>query len=92
MAEVGVVVEDRVEVEVGGRLGEQLAEVGAGVPGALGVLLDDAVGVVAGEAGLDQGGQGALAEEGAVGQLEVLLHAVGADRHLRRDLAARSCM
>ena len=35
--------------------------------------------------GLDQGGQRPLAEEGAVGELEVLAHPLGADRHLRRD-------
>ena len=85
MGQVGAVVEDRVEVEVGRRLAEQLAELGARVPGALGVLLDDAVGVVAGHARLDQGGQGPLAEEGAVGELEVLAHAVGADVHPRGD-------
>ena len=68
MGQVGAVVEDGVEVELRCRLAEQVTELGAGVPGALGVLLDDPVGVVAADPRLDQGGQGALAEEGAVGE------------------------
>ena len=65
---------------------------GAGVPSALGVLLDHPVGVVAGHPGLDQGGQGALAEEGAVGQLEVLPHPLGRMVIPAATLVARSCM
>ena len=51
VADVVAVVEDRVEVEPGGAVvgGEQLAQRDALVPGPLGELLDDPVGVVAAE-------------------------------------------
>src|SRR4051794_19200780 len=53
-AGVGAEVEDRVEVEAGAPALEQRAQRHAGVPRALGVLLHDAVGLVAPHARLDQ--------------------------------------
>ena len=74
-------VEHRIEVELRGGLREQLPERGAGVPGALGCLLDQAVGLVAAHPRLDQRGQRPLAEQRSVGQLEVGAHPVGVHRH-----------
>ena len=64
--------------------GEQLAERRPRVPGALRVLLDDPVGVVARHARLDQRQQRALRVERAVGDLEVLEHAVLVHDHAVR--------
>src|SRR5215218_8367364 len=76
VAREGGRIEDRVEVEAGCRLGEQLAEGDALVPGALGVLLDDPVGVVARAAALDERKQRPLREERAVGDVDVRAHPV----------------
>jgi hypothetical protein len=76
-------VEDRVEVEPGGALvgHQQLPHRDALIPGVLGQLLDHPVGVVALGSGLDERQQDALGEQRAVGQLEVLEHAVAVDGH-----------
>src|SRR4051794_21486652 len=72
-------VEERVEVEAEVARRQQLAQVHAGVPRALGVLLDDAVRLVARVAALDEGEQRPLGEQRAVGDLEVRAHPVGVD-------------
>jgi hypothetical protein len=74
-------VEHRVEVELRRRLGDQLAERPAGVPGALGGGLDDPVGVVARPPRLHQGEQRALGIQRTVRRLEVPPHAVGVHGH-----------
>src|SRR5437588_3459136 len=74
VAHVVLVVEQRVEIEREGRdasVGlEQLAQVDALVERALGELLDDAVGLVARQAALDEREQHRLREERSVRQLE----------------------
>src|SRR5215217_5395058 len=69
-------VEDRVQVELGRRLRQQVTELGALVPGALGGLLNGAVGVVARAARLHEGEQRALRVERAVRGVQVLAHAL----------------
>src|SRR3954452_6565659 len=70
-------VEQLVEVEPEGAGGEQLAQMHAGVPRPLGVLLDDPVRLVARVAALDEREQHALGEERAVRDVEVRAHPVG---------------
>src|SRR5436305_13081344 len=48
--QIGAVVEHLIEIQLGRRLGQQVAELRSRVPGFLGVLLDHSVGVVAGHA------------------------------------------
>src|SRR5919199_946666 len=76
-ARVRAQVEDRVEVEPEAAAIEQRAQRRAGVPRPLGVLLDDAVRLVAPHPGLDEREQDPLREQRAVRQLEVRAHAGG---------------
>src|ERR1700691_4534512 len=82
-AHVVGIVEHRVEREPARALvgGEQLAQGDAVVRGALRELLDDAVGLVARGALLDEREQHALGEERSVRELEVGAHALGVDGH-----------
>ena len=68
----------RVRFDPGVGLQHQAEGLALGVGGA-GRVLDGAVGVVAGEAGRDQGQEDGLAEDQPVGAVEVLQHAVGVD-------------
>src|SRR3954447_12454722 len=70
VSRVGSHVEYRVEVELRCRLRKQFTERRARVPRALGVLLDDSVGVVTRLSALDEGQQRALREQRAVGRVE----------------------
>src|SRR4051795_9601143 len=78
-------VEEHVEIEpeVAGR--EQLAQMRAAVPCALGVLLDDPVRLVARVPALDQGEQHPLGEQRAVREVEVRAHAIGVDDEAADD-------
>src|SRR5919205_2008142 len=76
-ARVGAQVEDRVEVEPEAAALEQRAQRRAGVPRPLGVLLHDAVRLVAPHPRLDEREQRPLREQRAVRELEVRAHAVG---------------
>src|SRR6476469_638925 len=75
-------IEDRVQVNAAGELTvptDELAEVLFLVPGAQGVPLDEPVGLVAVEPGLDERQQKSLAEEEAVARLEVAAHPLRPD-------------
>src|SRR5215218_6090720 len=74
VADEGAGIEDGVEVELRRGLRHQLPELDALVPGALGGLLDDPVGVVARAAGLHERQQRALGVERAVRCVQVPAH------------------
>src|SRR5687768_9532906 len=75
VARVVAVVEDRVEVQVERRFAlQQVAQRRLRVPCLLREALDDAVGVVALPAGVDEREQHALREERAARELEVRAH------------------
>ena len=85
VARVVAEVEDRVEVEPEVALGEQLAQLDARVPRALGVLLDDPVRLVAAAALRDEREQDPLGEQRPVGEVEVRAHAVRVDDEAAHD-------
>src|ERR1700736_4143992 len=79
---VGGEIEDSVEIDAPGQLAvgaDKLAEVLLLVPGAERVPLDESVGRVTLEPGLDQREQEPLAEKEAVTGLEVAAHPLAAD-------------
>src|SRR3954469_995954 len=78
-------VEEHVEIEPEVAGGEQLAQMRAAVPRALGVLLDDPVRLVARVPALDQGEQHPLGEQRAVREVEVRAHAIGVDDEAADD-------
>src|SRR4051812_3127641 len=82
LAGVGSGVEDRVEADTAGELAigpDELAEVLLLGPGPQPGPLDEPVGLVALEAGLDEREQQALAEEEAVARLQVPAHPLRPD-------------
>ena len=82
VARVRVQVEDGLEVDTGRDLvvrAHELTEVELLVPGAQGVALDQAIGLVAREPGFDERVQHALAEEEVVARLQIAAHALGSD-------------
>src|ERR1700683_4633979 len=91
VAQVVAVIENRVEIQATGALDarKQLAQWHAVVPRALGELLHDPVGLVAGASRGDQREQYTLGEQRAVSQVEVDAHPLDIHGHVRHQRHSR---